>query len=115
MITTLNSKDSIKTLTNGQFRAHRKAAWWVGDYATYADAERALQIANSPGAHANQRGIYDGGDNAAEAQHDDAINAHFAGDAFGVTQPVSIDDVRRTIIAGESCYLIGGMIPATNY
>ena len=69
MIATLNGKDTIKTLANGKFRAHRMAAFWVGDYANFADAKRALEIANSNGASIYRRGIFDGGVNATEEQH----------------------------------------------
>lgn len=100
MIATINGKDTVKTLATGQYRAHRMAAFWIGDYATFADAERALQIANSTFAEVDQRGVYDGGVHATEAAHVDAVE-----NIFGVYNRVSVDDVRRTILAGESCRL----------
>jgi hypothetical protein len=107
MITTINGKDTIKTLASGQYRAHRMAAFWIGDYDTYASAERALQIANSKGSHAHQRGFYDGGVNASDDQH---MAAHTAvmGVVFGHDNCVTQDDVNCTIIGGEPCRLQGG-------
>ena len=60
MITTLNGTDTIHTINN-LFRAHRKGVWWIGDFASYADAKRGLQISNSAWATKTQRGYYDGG------------------------------------------------------
>ena len=107
MITTLSGKDTIKTLASGQYRAHRMAAFWVGDYATCASAERALQIANSKGNYASQRGFYDGGVNATEAEHM-AAHADVMGVVFGHENCVTQDDVNRTILAGEPCRLQSG-------
>lgn len=112
MITTLNGVDTIKTCAKSVYRAHRMATWWIGDFATYSDAERALQIANSAGATTKQRGIYDGGVNASDDDHDAALAAYFDGDLFGIEQPVSTDDVRRTILPGERYTALGGLIPA---
>ncbi len=107
MIATLNGKDTIKTLVDGKFRAHRMAAFWIGDYTRFADAKRALQIANSKGNDAHQRGFYDGGVNATEAQHL-AAHADVMGIVFGHENCVTQDDVNRTILAGEPCRLQGG-------
>ena len=104
---TVNGKDTIKTLVNGQYRTHRMAAFWVGDYVTFASAERALQIANSKGADDRQRGFYDGGVNATEAEHM-AAHAEHMGLVFGHDNCVTQDDVNRTILAGETCRLQGG-------
>jgi hypothetical protein len=108
MIATLNGRDTIKTLGNGQYRAHRLATFWVGDYSRFADAERALQIANSMGSDAHQRGFYDGGVNATEAQHL-AAYADVMGVVLARENPVTQDDVNRTILVGEPCRLQGGM------
>ncbi|MEW6729625.1 MAG: hypothetical protein AB1332_09820 [Pseudomonadota bacterium] len=110
MITTIGN-DTIKTLASGQFRCHRKAAFWIGDYPTYAQAARALQIANSEGASDTQRGFYDGGVHASDEAHLAAVEAHFAGDLFGPSNPVTLDDVARTILAGEPMTLIAGLFP----
>lgn len=107
MITTINGKDTIKTLASGQFRTHRMGAFWVGDYIRFADAERALQIANSKSADDRQRGFFDGGVNATEAQHL-AAHADVMGLLFGYDNCVTQDDVNRTILAGEPCRLQGG-------
>lgn len=107
MITTINGQDTIKTLASGQYRAHRMGAFWIGDYATYASAERALQIANSTGAEDRQRGFYDGGVNVTEEQHMTA-HADVMGVVFGHENCVTQDDVNRTILAGEPCRLQGG-------
>jgi hypothetical protein len=104
MITTINGVDTITTLPNGQFRAHRQAAWWIGDYTSFADAERALQIANHPAADANQRGIYDGGAGADEQTHLAAVT----NELFGAENCVTEDAVRRTILPGEAIKLVGG-------
>lgn len=112
MITTLNGTDTITTISASVYRAHRAATWWIGDFATYADAQRALQIANSAGATREQRGIYDGGAGAGNQRHDDILAAYFANDLFGIQQPVSAEDVRRTILPGERYTAIGGLIPA---
>lgn len=110
MIATLNGTDTIKTMSNGQHRAHRMGGYWIGDYPTYANAERALQIANSQGATADQRGVYDGGCNAAEADHMTAIISAGYDMLFGEQpQPVDMDTVRRCILAGEPIKLVGGM------
>ena len=106
---TLNGNDTIHTLRSGKFRAARKSIYWIGDYSTFADAKRALQIANSPGSADTQRGIYIAGHN--EQTQNKHIAAHFANDPFGVCNPVSDDAVRRTILAGEPVTLIGGLIP----
>jgi hypothetical protein len=103
MITTLNGVDTIKTVSSGKYRAHRQAAFWIGDYATYADAQRALQIANSDGATDSQRGIYDGGVNADEQTHLAAVT-----DMFGAENRVTDDHVRRTILPGESYNIVAG-------
>lgn len=107
MIATINGKDTIRTLASGQYRAHRMAAFWVGDYSTYASAERALQIANSKGNDVGQRGFYDGGVNATDEQHMQA-HAEVMGVVFGHDNCVTQDDVNRTILAGEPCRLQGG-------
>ncbi len=107
MITTVNGKDTIKTLASGQYRAHRMGAFWIGDYVIYASAERALKIANSKGAEESQRGFYDGGVNATEEQHMEA-HADVMGVVFGHENCVTQDDVTRTILAGEPCRLQGG-------
>ena len=107
MITTVNSNDTIKTLASGQYRAHRMGAFWIGDYATYASAERALKIANSKGATESQRGFYDGGVHGTEAQHL-AAHEEVMGVVFGHENCVTQDDVNRTIIGGEPCRLQGG-------
>lgn len=107
MIATINGKDTIRSLASGQYRAHRMAAFWVGDYSTYASAERALQIANSKGNDVGQRGFYDGGVNATEEQHMQA-HADVMGVVFGHVNCVTQDDVNRTILAGEPCRLQGG-------
>lgn len=98
--------DTIKTLTNGHYRAHRLSNFWIGDYANFADAKRALQIANSRGATNYQRGVYDGGFFAEEATHIKAVET-----IFGVENRVTDDDVRRTILPGEPCIMLGGLIP----
>lgn len=102
MIATIG-RDTIKTLANGEYRAHRMATFWVGDYTSYADAARALQIANSPGRDARQAGKYDGGVYATEDQHFAAVDT-----IFGPENCVTEDDVRRTILAGEAFRLQGG-------
>lgn len=107
MITTVNGNDTIKTLANGKYRAHRQGAFWIGDYAEYASAERALQIASSAGAEDRQKGFYDGGVNATEADHMAAHTEHM-GVMFGHDNCVTQDDVNRTILAGEPCRLQGG-------
>ena len=107
MITTINGKDTIKTLASGQYRAHRLGSFWIGDYADFKSAERALKIANSPGADGGQRGFYDGGVNADEDQHM-AAHAEVMGLVFGHENCVTQGDVRRTILAGEPCRLQGG-------
>lgn len=114
MIATLNGIDTIKTIANGMYRAHRRSTWWIGDFATYAAAKRALAIANSPGALTAQRGIYDGGACASDQDHADALAEYFKGDLFGAENPVTMDDVRRTILHGEHYTAIGGLIPARN-
>ena len=107
MITTINGKDTIKTLASGQYRAHRAGYLWIGDYATYGSAERAIEIANSPGAEPRQRGFYDGGVNGTEDQHM-AAHAEAQGGVFGHENCVTQDDLYRTILAGEPCRLQGG-------
>jgi len=107
MITTVNGNDTIKTLVSGQYRAHRMGTFWVGDYTAFASAARALQIANSDGADDRQCGFYDGGVNAAEAEHL-AAHANVMGLVFGNDNCVTQDDVNRTILAGEPCRLQGG-------
>lgn len=107
MITTINGKDTIKVLASGQYRAHRMASFWIGDYATFADAKRALEIANSKGCSKTQRGFYDGGVNATDEQHLLA-HAEVMGVVFGHDNCVTDDDVRRTILAGEPYRLQGG-------
>lgn len=102
MIATIG-RDTIKTLADGGYRAHRMATFWVGDYASYADAARALQIANSPSRDARQAGKYDGGVYATEDQHHAAVDT-----IFGPENCVTDDDVRRTIIGGETFRLQGG-------
>lgn len=103
MIATIG-RDTIKTLANGNYRAHRVATFWVGDYGSYTDASRALQIANSPGRDAIQAGKYDGGVYATEDQHLAAVDT-----IFGQENCVTEDDVRRTIIGGEMFRLQGGV------
>lgn len=107
MITTINGNDTIKTLASGQYRAHRLGSFWIGDYATFSAAERALQIASSKGADKYQRGFYDGGVNAQEAQHL-AAHANVMGLVFGHINCVTQDEVNRTILGGEPCRLQGG-------
>lgn len=109
MITTINGSDTIKTLASGQYRAHRMASFWIGDYADYKSAERALQIASSKGAEDSQRGFYDGGVNATEEQHMTA-HTNVMGVVFGHENCVTQDDVNRTILAGEPCRLQGGFL-----
>ena len=108
MLTTLNAGDTIRTLGTGQYRAHRMGSHWIGDFATYAKAARALKIANSAGAYPVQRGFWDGGCLADEKQHAAAVKAHFAGDPFGPSNPVTDEDVRRTILPGEAFGSLGG-------
>lgn len=107
MITTVTGGDTIKTLASGQYRAHRMGALWIGDYANFSSATRALQIANSEGADDRQRGFYDGGVYATEQQH---MTAHeqVMGVFFGHENCVTQDDVNRTILGGEPCRLQGG-------
>jgi hypothetical protein len=106
MIVTLNGKDTVKTLAVGKFRAHRLASFWIGDYTTFSDAARALQIANFS-SDTNKHGFYDGGVNATEAQHL-AAHADVMGIVFGHENCVTQDDVDRTILPGEPCSLQGG-------
>jgi hypothetical protein len=106
MFITINGKDTIKTLASGQYRAHRLGTFWIGDYATFASANRALQIANSKGNMEHQRGFYDGGVNAIEEQHA-AAHLEVMGLVFGHCNCVTEDDVARTILAGEPCRLQG--------
>jgi hypothetical protein len=114
MITTINGVDAIARLGNGEFRAHRQKTFWVGDFPTFSAARRALQIANSAYADEGQRGIYDGGAGATEQQHNQAIAAFFSGDPFGASQPVTLDDVRCTVLPHEPFSLIGGLFPSRN-
>lgn len=103
MLTTINGIDTIKSLANGKFRAYRQSMFWIGDYSTFADAKRALQIANSPGARDSQRGIYDGGPRVSEDDHLKAIT-----DLFGTENCVTEDHIRRTILAGETYKIVAG-------
>ena len=107
MIATINGNNTIKTLASGQYRAHRMASFWVGDYNSFASANRALEIASSKGADDHQRGFYDGGVNATESEHL-AAHAKHMGFVFGHENCVTQDDVNRTIMAGEPCRLQGG-------
>jgi hypothetical protein len=107
MITTINGKDTIKILRSGDYRTHRKGVFWIGDYASFKHAERALQISNSSGSSERQHGFYDGGVHANEATHLAAHN-EVMGLIFGHDNCVTQDDIDRTIIAGESCKLQGG-------
>lgn len=102
MITTIKT-DTIKTIKGGKFRAHRQATFWIGDYASMADAKRALQIANSNGATERQRGIYDGGVNADEATHFAAVDT-----IFGPESMVDDGDIAGTILPGEKYNVMGG-------
>jgi len=101
---TWSAKNTIKTLINDTYRAHRNGVWWVGDYRSPADAARALKIASSPGALDRQRGIYDGGVDSTEQQHIDACTS-----IFGLENCVTDDDIARTILPGEPYKLQGGL------
>lgn len=107
MIASLNSRDTIKTISANKFRSHRLGVFWIGDYCNYADAKRALQIANSPGADQEQKGFYDGGVKGTYEKH---MTEHrkFFGEMWGHCNCVTQDAVNRTILAGEFYWLQGG-------
>jgi hypothetical protein len=107
MITHIKN-DTIKCLPNGKYRAHRSAAWWIGDYARYTDAVRALEIANHPMASDRQRGIYDGGINATEQQHVDACSTPYSAMFGDIENCITDDDIRRTILPGEPVKMVNG-------
>jgi len=105
MITTKGA-DTITTLSNGKHRAHRLGLYWVGDYSAHGIAERAIRIASSPNAPSDHRGVYDGGVRTSEPVRTQHLKATVHA-VFG-DQPLSEDTVRRTILAGEPCKLVGG-------
>lgn len=100
---------TVKTLTNGQYRAHLRGIFWLGDYSTYALAAKSIRLAEHLiNIGQPEKWFYDGGASASESTHTEIVNEFYRDDLFGPSNPLSEDHVRRAILPGDGSFCVSG-------